>query len=43
MARRMMNKGARQSGNSFSDIITKKPSGKKAMRGMKRNIKRRSR
>jgi hypothetical protein len=27
--------------NNFADIITKKPGGKKAMRGMKRNAKRR--
>ena len=28
--------------NNFSDIITKKPGGKKAMKSMKRNIKRKS-
>lgn len=27
-------------GNSFADIITKKPSGKKAVKSMKRNTKR---
>jgi len=30
-------------GNNFSDIITKKPGGKKAMKGMKRNMKRKGR
>jgi hypothetical protein len=27
-------------GNNFADIITKRPSGKKAMKSMKRNLKR---
>jgi hypothetical protein len=30
-------------GNSFADIITKKPSGKKAVKSMKRNMKRKGR
>lgn len=29
--------------NSFSDIITKKPGGKKSMKSMKRNMKRKGR
>ncbi len=29
--------------NSFSDIITKKPGGKKAVKNMKRNMKRKGR